>query len=60
MEPLITIIIPVYNTENQIGRCLNSVVNKTHTNLEIFLIDDGSTYNCPQICDEYSERDLRI
>lgn len=60
MSPLITIIIPVYNVEQYLRRCLDSIVSQTYTNLEIILIDDGSPDNCPQICDDYAAKDNRI
>lgn len=56
----ISVIIPVYNVELYLRRCLNSIVNQTYTNLEIILIDDGSTDSSPLICDEYAEKDNRI
>ena len=56
----ISVIIPVYNVEPYIRRCLDSVVNQTYTNLEILLINDGSTDNCGFICDEYTAKDSRI
>lgn len=59
-NPLISIVIPVYKVEKFLGRCVESVVNQTYKNLEIFLIDDGSPDNCPQICDEWAEKDSRI
>ena len=43
MNPLISIIVPVYNVENYLRKCLNSIINQTYKNLEIILIDDGST-----------------
>jgi len=58
--PLITIIIPVYDIEKYIRKCLESVLQQTYTNLEIILVDDGSPDNCPQICDEYAAKDNRI
>ena len=57
---LISVIIPVYNTEKYLSRCLDSVINQTYDNLEVLLIDDGSTDNSGRICDEYAERDSRI
>lgn len=57
---LITIIIPLYNVESFIERCLNSVVNQTYKNLEIILINDGSTDNSLSICEEYRKKDKRI
>ena len=56
----ISIIIPVYNVEPDIRRCLDSVVNQTYKNLEILLINDGSTDNGGSICDEYVESDNRV
>lgn len=52
--PLISIIIPVYNVAPFLHRCLDSVLHQTYPNLEIILIDDGSTDNSPAICDEYA------
>lgn len=57
---LISIIIPIYNCENYLQRCLNSVVSQTYKNLEILLIDDGSTDNSGRICDDYAKLDSRI
>lgn len=56
----LSIIIPVYNVEPYLHRCLDSVVNQTHRDLEIILVDDGSPDNCGAICDEYAQRDPRI
>lgn len=58
--PLMTIIVPVYNVEKYLVRCLDSIVNQTYQNLQIILIDDGSTDNSGKICDEYSNNDQRI
>lgn len=60
MEPLISIIVPIYNVEKYLNRCIESIVNQTYKNLEIILVDDGSPDNCPQICDEWKEKDNRI
>lgn len=59
-NPLISIIIPIYNTEKYLPRCLDSVVHQTYNNLEIILIDDGSTDNSYQIAKDYSAKDSRI
>ena len=59
-SPLISIIIPVYQVEKYLDKCIASVVNQTYTNLEIILVDDGSPDNCPAICDAWKERDPRI
>lgn len=60
MSDLISVIIPIYKVEKYIVRCVESIVNQTYTNLEIILVDDGSPDNCPQICDDYAEKDNRI
>jgi len=57
---LISVIIPVYNVEKYLRQCLNSVISQTYRNLEIILIDDGSTDNSWKICDEYAKKDERI
>lgn len=53
---LVSIIIPVYNVSAYLRRCLDSVVSQTYSNTEILVIDDGSTDESPEICDEYSEK----
>ncbi|QNU66608.1 glycosyltransferase family 2 protein [Ruminiclostridium herbifermentans] len=60
MEPLISIIVPIFNVERYIHKCINSIVNQTYKNLEIILVNDGSEDNCGTICDEYAEIDSRI
>lgn len=57
---LVTIIIPIYNVENYLDKCLGSVVNQTYQNLEIICVDDGSTDSCPQLCEEWAAKDKRI
>ncbi|MGN1328892.1 MAG: glycosyltransferase family 2 protein [Eubacterium sp.] len=59
-NPLISIIVPVYKTEQFLDRCVESIVNQTYKNLEIILVDDGSPDNCPVICDAWAEKDSRI
>ena len=59
-EKLISIIIPIYNVEKYLKRCVESVVNQTYKNLEIILVDDGSPDNCGKICDEFARKDERI
>ncbi len=59
-EPLISVIIPVYNVEKYLERCLKSVLRQTYSNLEILLIDDGSTDCSGEICDIYQKKDVRI
>lgn len=57
---LVSIIIPVYNIEAYLERCIASAVNQTYPNLEIILVDDGSSDRSPQICDEWAAKDSRI
>ncbi len=59
-EPLISVIIPVYNVSAYLDACVNSVTGQTYKNLEIILVDDGSPDDCPKKCDDYAARDSRI
>ena len=58
--PPFSIIVPVYNDENNLTRCLDSIISQTFTDFECLLIDDGSTDNSPAICDEYAKKNSRI
>lgn len=60
MESLISVIVPVYNVEKYLDRCIESIVSQTYKNLEIILVDDGSPDNCPKMCDEWAKKDDRI
>lgn len=60
MEELLSIIIPAYNIDQYISRCLDSLINQTYKNLEIIVVDDGSTDNTSYIIDEYSQKDKRV
>ena len=55
MEPLISIIVPVYQVEAYLDRCVASLLAQTYVNLEIILVDDGSPDRCPAICDMYAQ-----
>lgn len=57
---LISIIVPVYNAEKYLAKCIESIINQTYSNLEIILINDGSTDNSLEICNIYSKQDNRI
>lgn len=57
---MISVIVPVYNMEKYLDRCVESIVNQTYTNLEIFLVDDGSTDRSGEICDQWENKDSRI
>lgn len=60
MEPLISIVVPVYQVEAYLGRCMKSLLAQSYENLEIILVDDGSPDKCPAICDAYAQRDRRV
>lgn len=60
MKELISIIVPVYNVEKYINKCIDSIINQTYKNLEIILVDDGSTDSSGKICDDYAIKDNRI
>ena len=59
-KPLISVIVPVYNVEKYLDVCVKSIISQTYQNLEIILIDDGSTDLSSQKCDDWAKRDLRI
>lgn len=60
MSPKVSIIVPVYNVEKYIHRCIESLINQTLKDIEIILVDDESPDSCPFICDEYAKKDPRI
>lgn len=57
---MISVIVPVYNVENYLRRCVDSILGQTYRDLEVLLVDDGSTDGCAGICDEYAGRDPRV
>ena len=59
-RPLVSISVPVYKTERDLRRCVESLLNQTLRDIEIILVDDGSPDNCGIICDEYAAKDARI
>lgn len=59
-NPLISVILPIYNVEKYLPACMESIFAQTYHNLEIILVDDGSTDNCCGLCDEYAEKDKRV
>ena len=59
-NPKISIIIPVYNSESFLRKCINSIIEQTFTDFEVILINDNSSDTCPEICNEYADLDNRI
>ena len=57
---MISVIVPVYNTEKYLDRCIQSILAQTYTDFELLLIDDGSTDLSGEICDKYAEQDSRV
>jgi len=57
---LVSIVLPIYNVEKFLDRCVKSVINQSYTNLEIILVDDGSPDGCPQKCEDWAQKDKRI
>lgn len=60
MSDLVSVVIPIYKVEAYLNRCVESVVNQSYRNLQIILVDDGSPDNCPQMCEEWKNKDNRI
>lgn len=58
--PTISVIVPVYNVEKYIHRCIDSILAQTYSDFELILVDDGSPDGCPAICDEYAQEDSRV
>lgn len=57
---MVSVVVPIYNVEKILDKCIESIVNQTYKNLEIILVDDSSPDNCPQMCDIWAEKDSRI
>lgn len=60
MIPKISIIVPVYNVEKYLDRCIDSILNQDFEDFELILVNDGATDQCPEICDKYRKKDERI
>ncbi|SFI09625.1 glycosyltransferase [Halpernia frigidisoli] len=60
MDKILSVIVPVYNVEKYLRKCLDSILNQTFSNLEIILVNDGSTDSSPEICEDYAKNDSRI
>lgn len=57
---LISIVVPIYKVENELSRCVQSLLNQTHKNIEVILVNDGSPDRCPELCNHYAESDSRV
>lgn len=60
MSSLVSVIIPVFNIEDYIGRCIESIIQQTYTNIEVIIVDDGSTDESGEICRQYADKDFRV
>ena len=60
VNPLISIIVPVYNAENYLRRCIDSILSQTYKEFELILVNDGSTDGSQTICEDYARSDNRI
>ena len=58
--PLISVVLPIYNIEAYLDRCMEAVLGQTYRNLEILMVDDGSPDGCPAMCDAYAAKDPRV
>ena len=59
-KPRVSVIVPVYNTEKYLKRCLDSILNQTLSDIEIIIVDDGSKEACALLCDQFAKLDSRI
>ena len=60
MRPMVSVIVPVYNAEQTLRRCVTSILEQQYTDLELLLVDDGSTDASGAICDEFAAQDARV
>ena len=59
-RPLISVIVPIFNVEEYLPKCVDSILSQSYDNLEVILVDDGSPDGCPDMCEEYRRRDTRV
>lgn len=59
-EGLISVVVPIYKVEKYLVKCIDSIIEQSYRNIELILVDDGSPDSCPQICDKYKSKDLRV
>ena len=59
-QPLVSIILPVYNAQNHLARCIGSILNQTYKNIELIILNDGSKDHSLPVCEEFRARDSRI
>lgn len=59
-KPFISVVVPVYNVEHELSRCVDSILVQSYANIEVILVDDGSTDGCPSMCDAYEKMDSRV
>lgn len=60
MVPLLSIVVPIYNAKPYLADCVNSILNQSYSDIELILVDDGSSDNSGAICDEYARTDKRV
>lgn len=59
-KPLVSVIVPIYNVEKYLSKCIDSILGQTYTNFELILVEDGSPDRCYEICERYALKDKRI
>ena len=60
MNSLVSVIVPIYNVEKYLERCISSILEQSYNNIEVILVDDGSNDGCPIICDKFERKDARV
>ena len=58
--PFFSVIVPAYNNEQDLRKCIESILTQSYTDFELIIVDDGSTDTTPEICDHFAERDSRV